>query len=49
MLVALLTGTIRLTPGLIAAIALGMVVVNVVLMRVGVRLFARESILTRWK
>jgi ABC-2 type transport system permease protein len=49
MLLGLLTGSIQLTPQLIAAIALGLVVANVILIRVGVRLFERESILTRWK
>ena len=49
MLVGLLTGSIQLTPGLIGILALGLAIANVILMRVGVRLFERESILTRWK
>lgn len=49
LLMGTLTGTIHLTPRLIGIIALGLIVANGVLMRIGVRLFERESILTRWK
>ena len=49
LLVGQLTGTVSLTGGVIAAIAGGLVVFNVGLMRVGIALFDRESILTRWK
>jgi ABC-2 type transport system permease protein len=49
MLMGTLTGTIQLTPQLIAVIALVLAALNVLLMRIGVTLFERESILTRWK
>ena len=49
LLVAQLTGNVQLTVPRILLIAAGLVVVNIGLMRIGVRLFDRESILTRWK
>jgi ABC-2 type transport system permease protein len=49
LLLALLTGTVQLTGRFILAIAGGLVITNVILMRVGVTVFERESILTRWK
>lgn len=49
LLIAQLTGNLLLTPSIIAMLALALVVVNVVLMRVGISLFDRETILTRWK
>ena len=48
-LVMQLTGTLRLTVPTIAFIAVGLAGMNIGLMLVGVRLFDRESILTRWK
>lgn len=48
-LVAQLTGVLMLTMPFIAALGLILAAVNVVLMLVAVRLFERESILTRWK
>jgi ABC-2 type transport system permease protein len=49
LLVAQLTGNAILTVPRIILIALVLGVVNVVLLRIGVALFDRESILTRWK
>ncbi len=49
LLVAQLTGNVQLTVPAILLIALALVVVNIGLMRIGVALFDRESILTRWK
>jgi ABC-2 type transport system permease protein len=49
MLVLQLTGTVRLTAPAVGLITLALVAVNVVLMLVGIALFDRESILTRWK
>jgi ABC-2 type transport system permease protein len=49
LLVGQLAGAIQLTVTLIAWIALGLLVVNAGLMRVGIALFDRETILTRWK
>ena len=49
LLVAQLTGTMVLTVPVILAIALMLAIVNAVLMAVGIALFDRESILTRWK
>jgi len=49
LLVAQLTGTAVLTLSSIVLIALALIVLNVALMRLGVALFDRESILTRWK
>ena len=48
-LVMQLTGTLRLTPPMIGFIAVGLAGMNIGLMLVGVKLFDRESILTRWK
>ena len=48
-LVMQLTGTLRLTMPVIALIALALAAINIVLMLLGVTLFDRESILTRWK
>jgi ABC-2 type transport system permease protein len=49
LLIAQLTGNVQLTGRVLAAIAAALVVMNVVLVGIGVRLFDRESILTRWK
>jgi ABC-2 type transport system permease protein len=48
LLVAQLTGNAVLTVPTIGLIALALVVLNAVLIRIGVALFDRESILTRW-
>jgi ABC-2 type transport system permease protein len=48
-LVGQLTGALMLTMPIIAVIAAALVLVNIGLMAAGVRLFNRESILTRWK
>ena len=42
-------GRVVLTGSILALIAVALVAVNAVLMRVGVALFDREAILTRWK
>jgi len=49
LLVAQLMGGLQLTGRLILVLSTGLVLFNVVLMMVGVALFDRESILTRWK
>jgi hypothetical protein len=49
LLVVQLTGNFILTVPIIAFIALALTGVNAVLTLVGVALFDRESILTRWK
>ena len=49
LLVGQLAGAVQLTVGLIAWITLGLVVINAILMRVAIRLFDRDTILTRWK
>jgi ABC-2 type transport system permease protein len=49
LLVAQVTGFVVLTGTVIALIALALAALNVALMRVGIVLFDRESILTRWK
>ena len=49
LLVAQFTGTVQLTSALILVISAGLVTLNAVLMAIGIRLFDRESILTRWK
>lgn len=49
LLVAQVAGAVVLTTGLTLAIATGLAVLNVGLLRLGVALFDRESILTRWK
>lgn len=49
LLVAQLSGSLALTPPLIAFIALMLVGINAGLILVGIALFDRESILTRWK
>ena len=49
LLVAQLMGQVDITAPAIAAAAVGFVALNALLMRVGVALFDRESILTRWK
>jgi len=49
LLVVQLTGSFLLTPKTFASICLALVVVNAGLMRLGIRLFDREAILTRWK
>ncbi|MGH9347548.1 MAG: ABC transporter permease [Vicinamibacterales bacterium] len=48
LLVAQITGSVVLTGTVLTAIAIGLVVVNAGLLAVGVALFDRESILTRW-
>jgi ABC-2 type transport system permease protein len=49
LLVAQLMGGLQLTGRLILILSTGLVLFNAVLMAVGVTLFDRESILTRWK
>lgn len=49
LLIAQLSGTIVLSPRLVGFIAVFLAGVNGLLMVVGIRLFKRESILTRWK
>ncbi len=49
LLIGQLAGAIQLTVTLIAWITLGLLVVNAGLMRVAIRLFDRETILTRWR
>jgi ABC-2 type transport system permease protein len=49
LLVALLLGAVQLTSTVIGVIAVVLVAVDAVLMMIAVRLFDRESILTRWK
>jgi ABC-2 type transport system permease protein len=48
LLVAQLTGTVMLTVPVILVISGGLLVLNAALVRIGVTLFDRESILTRW-
>jgi ABC-2 type transport system permease protein len=48
-LVLQLTGSIRLTGTMIAVIVLALAALNAALLRIGIALFDRESILTRWK
>lgn len=49
LLVAQLFGALQLTAPLVALIAAALAAFNVLLLRVGVALFDRESILTRWR
>ena len=49
LLVAQLFGALQLTLPVIGAIGIGLVAVDVLLLRLAVALFDRESILTRWK
>ena len=49
MLVLQLEGLVWLTPGRILAGALALLVVDVLVLLIGVRIFRRETILTRWK
>jgi len=49
LLVAQFTGTVQLTSALILVISAGLAALNAMLMAIGIRLFDRESILTRWK
>lgn len=49
LLVAQVTGYVVLTPTVIGLIALGLLLLNAALMTLGIALFDRESILTRWK
>jgi ABC-2 type transport system permease protein len=49
LLVVQLTGTFVLTPPVIAYLAIALGGVNIGLMLIGVKLFDREAILTRWK
>jgi hypothetical protein len=44
-----LTGSFRLTLPVIALMAAALGTLNAILMMVGIALFDRESILTRWK
>ena len=49
LLIGQLAGALQLTVTVIAWITLGLLVINVGLMRVAITLFDRETILTRWK
>lgn len=49
LLIAQVAGVVVLTAWLALAIAAGLALANLVVLRVGVALFDRESILTRWK
>ena len=49
LLVVQLSGSIRLTVPVIAIISVGLAAVNLGILLVAIRLFDRESILTRWK
>ncbi len=49
LLVAEFTNNLQLTSRLVLLISSGLAALNVGLMAVGIRLFDRESILTRWK
>jgi ABC-2 type transport system permease protein len=49
LLILQLTGSVRLTLPAIAAMGAALLIVNAGLMGIGVALFDRESILTRWK
>jgi ABC-2 type transport system permease protein len=49
MLIAQVMGTLVLTVRLVFLISLGLALLNVGLMRIGIALFDRETILTRWK
>jgi len=49
LLIAQVTGTFMLTGTIILLVAFGLVIVNAGLMALGIALFDRESILTRWK
>jgi len=49
LLVAQFTNNVQLTSRVILLISAGLATLNIALMAVGVRLFDRESILTRWK
>lgn len=49
LLIAQLTGTVLLTLPMVIAVAAGLTAVNAVLLAIAVRLFDRESILTRWR
>ena len=47
--IAQFVGGVVLTTSTMALIAAGFVVINVIMMRIAIRVFDRESILTRWK
>jgi len=49
LLVAEFTNNLQLTSRLVLLISAGLAALNIGLMAVGIRLFDRESILTRWK
>ncbi len=49
LLVAQITGAVVLSGAIIMLLVLGLVVLNATLMALGIALFDRESILTRWK
>ena len=49
LLIAQVTGSFMLTGTIILLVALGLAIVNAGLMALGIALFDRESILTRWK
>jgi ABC-2 type transport system permease protein len=49
LLVAEFTGSVQLTTAVILIISSGLAALNAALMALGIRLFDRESILTRWK
>jgi ABC-2 type transport system permease protein len=49
LLIAQLTGNVQLTPAVIFVIAVVLALFNALLVRIGMALFRRETILTRWK
>jgi len=49
LLVAEFTNNLQLTSPVILQISAALALLNLVLMMIGIRLFDRESILTRWK
>jgi ABC-2 type transport system permease protein len=49
LLVGTLMGSLQIDPRALVRIAIGLTILNVALLRIGVALFDRESILTRWK
>ena len=49
LLAAQLLGSLQLTLGVSVLIAVGLTIVNLALMVLGVRVFDRETILTRWR
>ena len=49
LLVAQLMGAVELTTARIVVLSLGLLVVDIALLLLGVRLFDRDTILTRWE